>query len=98
MHWPALTALDAVTAVCAGFNSLYFLNRLLWLDGQDRGRWAAVAVLALISVAMLLEGVSRLAAGPAGGYEEGPGRVLVSGVSMAASVGVTAMLVRRIGR
>jgi hypothetical protein len=49
-------------------------------------------------MAMMLEGLSRLAVGARSGYEAGPGSLVVSAVSMAASAGVTAMLVRRIGR
>jgi hypothetical protein len=54
-------ALDAGTAACATINAAYFLDRLL--SGVDRmlSRRLAVATLAVVSIASLVEALALLA-------------------------------------
>lgn len=98
-HWPAVTAaLDLCTAVFAGFNALYFLDRLLSARVRSPARAAAVFVLVLISLAMMLEAVSLLALAaadkpvPAGSLDW----MLVRLLPAVAVASLTAVIARRI--
>jgi hypothetical protein len=62
MGWRTVAAaLDAGTATCAALNAAYFLDRLL--SGIDRAaaRRLAVAALAIVSVASLVDALALLA-------------------------------------
>jgi hypothetical protein len=98
-HWPAVTAaLDLCTAVCAGFNALYFLDMLLSTRVLSAARATAILVLALISLAMMLEAVSLLSLAaaarpvPAGTLEWALVRLLPA----VSSAGLTIVVARRI--
>jgi hypothetical protein len=94
-YWASVAAaLDTSTAVCSGFNSLYFVDRLL--SGTDHGtpRRAAVAALLLISCAMLAEALVLLAAPGSLAPPGSPGWAAVRLLPACASA-VLALLVAR---
>ena len=61
MGWKTFAAvLDAGTASCAALNAAYFLQRLLSGDDASYARRLAAAILALVSIASLVEALALL--------------------------------------
>ena len=102
MGWRTVAfSLDAGTAICAGFNSAYFCDRLL--SGVDgRARRLAVLVLACVSfgtfieaVALIATAVSPNAAGPnEAGFAASASWAAVRVLPLAGAAGVSALIAR----
>jgi len=96
--WRTVAAvLDAGTASCAAINAAYFLDRLL--SGADLlpARRLAVAILALVSIASLFEGVVLLALAGHGGdvFAATAPWAIVRFLVFAGVAGISALVVRR---
>jgi len=97
MGWRTVAfALDAGTAICAGFNSAYFFDRLLFgVDG--RARRLAVLVLACVSFGTFVEAVALMAsaAGPnEAGFAASASWAAVRVLPFAGAAGVSALIAR----
>ncbi len=101
MAWRAAVAgLEVATAGCAALNLAYFLHRLALPCETSLSRRVAASVLALLSLGTLVENVfvlaTVLAEGDASTFASG-GWVLVTALSSAGTVSVSALVLRRIG-
>ncbi|MBI1886336.1 MAG: hypothetical protein HYS09_08530 [Chloroflexi bacterium] len=91
--WPALgPALDLATALCAAFNSAYFLH-LLASRREEPARRVAAAALALVSLGAMVESAFFLLAGPPAGSPAWP---LVRALPFAGTAAVSLLIMRRV--
>jgi hypothetical protein len=95
MGWRTLAAaLDAGTAVCAGINAAYFLDRLI--GGFDpAARRAALLVLALVSLGTMFEALAFLAVANEAGARAALSWAMVRALSFAGAAGISALIARR---
>ena len=99
LTWRAMViALDAVTALCATLNLAYFLERLLSGREDTPRRRVAALVLALVSLAALLEAVFLLSAAASVGSPDfaSPQWTVARATGCAASVCLSALVLRRL--
>ncbi len=98
MGWRTVAAvLDAGTATCAAINAAYFLDRLLSGGDAWLGRRLAVGILALASLAALVEAAVLLALAADGGElstATGPWTV-VRLLVFAGAAAISALVLRR---